>query len=111
MLHISYNTPRVPVMKVDKVKAVMDLLIPRFRQYYSPSVNFSIDKTMVGFRGRFSVLQYIPNKPTKWGIKAFSMVDGANGATRSMSGEALQYLSNLIALPRNTAILVTGNFY
>ena len=79
MLHISHDKPGEPVTKVDKVTAVMDLLTPRFRQYYSPSVNLSIDKTMVGFRGRSSSLQYIPNKPTKWGIKAFTMADGANG--------------------------------
>ena len=74
-----HDKPGEPVTKVNKVTAVMDLLIPRFRQYYSPSVNLSIDETMVGFRGRFSSLQYIPNKPTKWRIKAFTMADGANG--------------------------------
>ena len=31
---------------------------------------------MVGFRG---VKQYMPQKPTKWGIKAFTMADSSNG--------------------------------
>ena len=34
---------------------------------------------MVGFRGRFSVKQYMPKNPEKWGIKAFTMADSTNG--------------------------------
>ena len=34
---------------------------------------------MVGFRGRFGAKQYIPNKPTKYGIKAFTLADSKNG--------------------------------
>ena len=37
------------------------------------------DETMVGFRGRFSAKQYMPNNPEKWGIKAFTMADSTNG--------------------------------
>ena len=32
-----------------------------------------IDEVMVGFRGHFGSTQYMPQKPTKWGIKAFTM--------------------------------------
>ena len=34
---------------------------------------------MVGFRGRFAAKQYMPNKPTKWGIRCFTLADSANG--------------------------------
>ena len=34
---------------------------------------------MVGFRGRFGAKQYMPNKPVKYGIKAFTMADSKNG--------------------------------
>ena len=33
----------------------------------------AVDKTMVGFSGRFVAKQYMPNKPTKYGIKAFTL--------------------------------------
>ena len=44
-----------------------------------PSSNLSVDETMVGFRGQFGAKQYIPNKPTKYGIKAFTLADSKNG--------------------------------
>jgi hypothetical protein len=34
---------------------------------------------MVGFKGRLSFLQYLPRKPTKWGMKAFVLADSSNG--------------------------------
>ena len=34
---------------------------------------------MIGFRGRFGAKQYIPNKPTKYGVKAFTLADSLNG--------------------------------
>ena len=53
------ETPR----KIYKIKPLLDVLLPRFQQ---PSHNLSIDETMVGFRGRFGSIQYMPQKPTKW---------------------------------------------
>ena len=77
MLHVGTagSTPK----KIDKVKPLLDALLPRFQQLYKPSKNLSIDETMVGFRGRFGSKQYMPQKPTKWGIKAFALADAANG--------------------------------
>ena len=79
LLHISSVDPDQPPRKIDKVRDLLDLLLPRYREYYTPTQNISIDETMVGFRGRFGSTQYMPQKPTKWGIKAFTMADGANG--------------------------------
>ena len=77
MLHVGTagNTPG----KIDKIKPFLDVLLPRFQQLYKPSKNLSIDETIVGFRGRFGSIQYMPQKPTKWGIKAFTLADAANG--------------------------------
>ena len=77
MLHVGSagNTPR----KIDKIKPLLDILLPQFQKLYQPSKNLAIDETMVGFRGRFGSLQYMPQKPTKWGIKAFTLADAANG--------------------------------
>ena len=77
LLHVGVagNTPR----KIDKIKPLLDVLLPRFQELYQPSRNLSIDETMVGFRGRFGSIQYMPQKPTKWGIKAFTLADAANG--------------------------------
>ena len=47
--------------------------------FYYPGRELAVDETMVGFRGRFAAKQYMPNKPTKWGIKCFTLADSANG--------------------------------
>ena len=45
----------------------------------NPSPNLSMDETMVGFQGRFGAKQYIPNKPTKYVVKAFTLAESKNG--------------------------------
>ena len=77
MLHV--GAPGVIEKRIDKVKPLLDVLLPRFQQLWVPSQNLTVDETMVGFRGRLSCIQYMPQKPTKWGMKAFTLADGENG--------------------------------
>ena len=79
MLHVSHTEPGQPVLKVDKVQAILQHLIMKFQSNYHPGRNIAIDETMVGFRGCFASKQYMPKKPTKWGVKAFTMADSSNG--------------------------------
>jgi hypothetical protein len=37
----------------------------------SPSIIYSIDEQMISYKGRTILRQYMPAKPTKWGIKVF----------------------------------------
>ena len=39
----------------------------------------TIDEAMIPFKGRLGFKQYMKNKPTKWGIKAFVRSDATNG--------------------------------
>ena len=64
-----------PGKKINKVKDIIDILIPNFQQSFAPERNVSVDERMVGFRGRFAAKQYMPAKPTKYGIKAFTLAD------------------------------------
>jgi hypothetical protein len=41
----------------------------------------SIDEAIVSFKGRIWFLQYLPNKPNKWGMKAYSLADSVTGYT------------------------------
>ena len=85
------TTPR----KIDKIKPLLDILLPRFQELYRPSRNLALDETMVGFRGHFGSIQYVPQKPTKWGIKAFTLADAANGyLLNSMVYTGAQTLEN-----------------
>ena len=79
LLHVSHDDIVVPIARINKVKALLDLLIPNFQASYNPSRDVSVDETMVGFRGRFGAKQYLPNKPTKYGVKAFTLADSSHG--------------------------------
>ena len=45
---------------------------------YSPHREFSIDEAMIKFRGRLGFRQYMPAKPTKYGIKVWVRADSHN---------------------------------
>ena len=62
-----------------KVRPLIDLLLPRFRAVYVPGKNISIDEAMIGFKGRLFFKQYMPAKPTKWGIKVWELCEASTG--------------------------------
>lgn len=78
LLHTSHAEEGQPERRIDKVKSLIDILIPNFQSCYKPSRDIAVDETMVGFKGRFGAKQYMPNKPVKYGIKAFTMADSKN---------------------------------
>jgi hypothetical protein len=51
----------------------------KFTQAYIPGCELVVDEAMIGFKGRFFLKQYLPGKPTKWGIKAWVLADSAIG--------------------------------
>ena len=74
MLHVGDGQQRI-----DNIKLLCEALIANFQGHYYPSQNVAVDETMVGFRGRFGAKQYMPNKPTKYGIKAFTLASSDHG--------------------------------
>ena len=78
LLHVSHSDSDQE-KRIDKVGLLLKSMLTRFRRRYYPGCELAVDETMVGFRGRFAAKQYMPNKPTKWGIKCFALADSANG--------------------------------
>ena len=76
MLHMSLGGEE---KRIDKVKIVLDLLVTNFKKCFTPKSNLSVDETMVGFLGRFGPKQYMPDKPTKYGRKTFTLADSKQG--------------------------------
>ena len=68
--------------KLLKLRPLFNLLLPRFRDSYTPNQYLSIDESMISFKGRLSFLQYLPKKPHKWGMKAWVLADVQTGYTR-----------------------------
>ena len=58
-----------------KIRPLLDFTAPIYRQVYGPGQALSIDESMVAFKGRSFFKQYMPKKPTKWGLKAFMLAD------------------------------------
>ena len=78
MLHVSHSTTS-PQKRIDKIRMLLEMMLTKFQANYNPRRNLAVDETMLGFRGRFAGKQYMPKKPVKWGIKAFSLADSSNG--------------------------------
>ena len=57
----------------------MEILLANFQENYKLGHYGSIDETMVKFKGRSSLKQYIPLKPIKRGYKIWSLCDATTG--------------------------------
>jgi len=65
--------------KLYKVRFITEHILQKFQHYYSPQQMMSIDEGMVPSKNRLSFKQYCKDKPTKWGIKTFTLTDSRNG--------------------------------
>lgn len=61
-----------------KVRPVLKI-IDTFRDFFKPGKDISVDEAMIGFKGRFCLKQYMPKKPTKWGIKIWASACSKSG--------------------------------
>eukprot|EP00117_Sycon_ciliatum_P002306 scpid50910/ scgid2388/ PiggyBac transposable element-derived protein 4 len=67
---------RDPLAKIGKF---LDIIVKRFRLSYYPKRDVSVDEQMIAYKGRLSFKQYMPAKPTKWGVKAFVLAEPGTG--------------------------------
>lgn len=65
--------------KLWKVCSVIDSIQKQSQQAYTPGMQISVDESMIGTKGRLSFLQYMPKKPTKWGIKLWVCCESTSG--------------------------------
>ena len=65
--------------KLARIRKLADHIEKTSRELYTPRRNLAIDESMIGFRGRHSLKQYMPNKPTKYGFKAFLLCESVSG--------------------------------
>lgn len=57
------------------MRKVWDLFIDQCINNYTPGEHLTIDEQLLAFRGRCSFRMYIPNKPSKYGIKIVMVCD------------------------------------
>ena len=78
------------------VCSVLSKVLENIQKAYEPSQNLSIDEGMIAFKGRLSFRQYMPAKPTKYGIKVWMAADSQNGYVSNFS----VYLGKEADVPR-----------
>ncbi len=83
-LHFADNTtlvnPGSPGYdRLRKVRPILDCIAERFLNLYNPNCQCSIDEAMIPYKGRSSMKQYLPLKPTKRGFKVWVRADSLNG--------------------------------
>ncbi|XP_064645134.1 piggyBac transposable element-derived protein 4-like [Lineus longissimus] len=65
--------------KIYKGRPVFNYLVPRFREFFVPQCEMSLDEGMIPTKNKISFRQYIKSKPIKWGIKCFILCDSDTG--------------------------------
>ena len=65
--------------KIYKSRPIFTYLIRKFKRYYVPNCELSLDEGMIPTKNSLSIKQYTKDKPIKWGIKTFLLCDSHNG--------------------------------
>ena len=80
-LHFADNTLAPPRDSADynKLYKIQPLVIARFQEVYTPERQLAIDETLIKFKGKVHFRQFIPIKPGRFGIKAFTLAESTSG--------------------------------
>ena len=65
--------------KLYKIQPFLDLVVARFQEVYTPERQLAIDATLIKFKGKLHFRQFIPIKPGRFGIKAFTLAESSSG--------------------------------
>ena len=112
--------------KLYKIRPLLNLLLPSFKNCFTPGQFISVDESMIAFKGRLSFLQYLPKKPHKWGMKAWVLADSSTGYTwnwklyagkeggqveKGLAHRVVLELADDDRLQHKGHVIVTDNFY
>ena len=62
-----------------KIRPMIRWLVAAWQAAYSIEKAVSIDECMIAFKGHVFMLQYMPKKPNKWGLKGWVMAGSDTG--------------------------------
>jgi len=55
--------------KLVAIRNIWELFVAQLPKFYVPGTDITVDEQLVPFRGKCPFRQYIPSKPSKYGIK------------------------------------------
>ncbi|CAF1187133.1 unnamed protein product [Rotaria sordida] len=65
------------------IRTIFEYFVKQLPQHFILSENLTIDEQLVPFRDRCSFVQYMPNKPSKYGLKFWVLCDVDSRASAS----------------------------
>ena len=68
-----------------KCQPVLTKVVENVQRAYYPGQNIAIDEATIACKGRLGFRQYMPAKPTKYGIKVWMAADSENGYVNNMA--------------------------
>lgn len=85
-IHFNDNSTQKPRTdpqydKLHKIRPIIDMLNANIgnSSFYLPSSYVVVDESMISFKGRSAIKQYMPLKPIKWGYKVWCIADSTTG--------------------------------
>lgn len=72
------RTQRLKSSKSAAIDDVWKIMMANLESSYNPHHNVTVDEQLFGYRGRTRFTQYIPSKPTKYGIKVWWICDAVS---------------------------------
>lgn len=81
---ISSRQERFATDKLAPIRDFQSSFLANCKKTYNVSETVTIDKMLVAFRGPCNFIQYIPNKPAKYGLKIYAICDSQTFYTYNM---------------------------
>ncbi|XP_017796993.1 PREDICTED: piggyBac transposable element-derived protein 4-like [Habropoda laboriosa] len=81
MLHLkTISTDNTnPRTRLQRVSGFLDYINSKFLYYFIPGEQICVDESTIKFKGRVSFITYNPKKPTKWGIRVYTLAYSNTG--------------------------------
>ena len=70
---------RKTLNKFAAVSEVWEIFLKNIRRVFIPNESITVDKQLVGYRGRIPGRTYMPSKPRKYGLKIFWACESSIG--------------------------------
>ncbi|KAM9364797.1 uncharacterized protein KZ484_010977 [Pholidichthys leucotaenia] len=68
--------------KLFRIRPLYDDILDACQAYYHPRRELAVDERMVAMKAKTGMMQYMKDKPTKWGMKLFVLAESSSGYTR-----------------------------
>ncbi|XP_008482636.3 piggyBac transposable element-derived protein 4, partial [Diaphorina citri] len=89
-VHFADNTQIEQGDRLGKIKRITELIQQKFKALYYPGKDFVIDESLIPWRGRLIMRQYIPNKAHRYGVKLYKLcsLDGYTWSFKIYTGKS-----------------------